>query len=166
MVVQFNKIKPKKFKGAAFMEEMISTAWKTAKDVEKDFRKTTKKWKKKPKWEVEVRPRNPAAAMGRRIVMTVVTYNIIYGYVDEGTKPHLITPKTKKALRWKPKGLARSATTGRFTSKAFVFAKYVNHPGFKGYGHSKRIAKRWKPIWYRRQTQAIARAAKRSGHKI
>jgi hypothetical protein len=38
--------------------------------------------------------------------------------VHEGTKPHKITPKNKKKLRW--------ANGGKFT-----FAKSVNHPGTK-----------------------------------
>jgi len=37
-------------------------------------------------------------------------------FLEEGTKPHIITPKNKKSLRWK-KG-----------NKEF-FAKKVNHPG-------------------------------------
>ena len=40
-------------------------------------------------------------------------------FVHWGTKPHLIRPKTKKALRWAgPNG--------------FVFASIVHHPGYKG----------------------------------
>ena len=36
-----------------------------------------------------------------------------------GTKPHRIYPKSKKALRWSGGG-------------AFAFAKWVNHPGYRG----------------------------------
>lgn len=36
-----------------------------------------------------------------------------------GTKPHRIYPKNKKALRWSSGG-------------AFHFAKWVNHPGYRG----------------------------------
>lgn len=40
-----------------------------------------------------------------------------YGpFVHEGTKPHAITPKSKKALRW-------------VSGSRFIFAKKVNHPG-------------------------------------
>lgn len=42
-----------------------------------------------------------------------------YGkFVEFGTPPHIIKPKTKEALRFKPKG-----------EKNFVFAKSVKHPG-------------------------------------
>ena len=45
---------------------------------------------------------------------------INYGaFVEYGTRPHTIKPKDKKALRWASGG-------------GFVFAKKVNHPGYKG----------------------------------
>lgn len=40
-------------------------------------------------------------------------------FVHWGTRPHLIKPSKKKALRW---------TSGN----RFVFAKFVKHPGYKG----------------------------------
>lgn len=57
--------------------------------------------------------------------------------VEEGTRPHLITPKTARALRW------GSGTSGRYVTSAsgrrryqsgqtsYSFAKYVKHPGTK-----------------------------------
>jgi hypothetical protein len=40
-------------------------------------------------------------------------------FVIFGTRPHVITPNKKKALRWVGPG-------------GFVFAKKVNHPGYRG----------------------------------
>jgi hypothetical protein len=40
-------------------------------------------------------------------------------FVVFGTRPHVITPNKKKALRWVGPG-------------GFVFAKKVNHPGYRG----------------------------------
>lgn len=40
-------------------------------------------------------------------------------FVHFGTAPHIIEPKSKKSLRWAGVG-------------GFVFAKRVNHPGYKG----------------------------------
>lgn len=40
-------------------------------------------------------------------------------FVHWGTKPHKIRPKDKKMLRWG-------------TGSAWMFAKVVNHPGYKG----------------------------------
>lgn len=41
-------------------------------------------------------------------------------FVHWGTRPHVIKPKNKKALRW-------AGANGRF-----MFAKAVSHPGYKG----------------------------------
>jgi hypothetical protein len=49
------------------------------------------------------------------------------GFVILGTRPHVIKPKNKKALRW-PAG-------GRF-----AFAKSVNHPGYRGDNYFVRAA--------------------------
>ena len=40
-------------------------------------------------------------------------------FVLFGTRPHVIRPKTKKALRWAG-------------ANGFIFAKIVNHPGYRG----------------------------------
>lgn len=40
-------------------------------------------------------------------------------FVNAGTRPHVILPKEKKALRW-------------VAGNRFAFAKKVNHPGYRG----------------------------------
>ena len=54
-----------------------------------------------------------------------------YGiFVHQGTKPHIIKPKTKRALRWVP-----------MAGNSFFFAKEVHHPGTKS---DPFYMKRWK----------------------
>lgn len=48
-------------------------------------------------------------------------------FVEFGTAPHKITPKTKKVLRWVDKDTGRT-----------VFAKEVNHPGTKPQPYMRR----------------------------
>jgi hypothetical protein len=59
-------------------------------------------------------------------------------FLELGTRPHIIRPKSKKALRWPAKGtattLAGRARTGAVRSLgrgAYAFAKLVHHPGTK-----------------------------------
>lgn len=40
-------------------------------------------------------------------------------FVHWGSRPHVIRPKNKKALRWA-------------SGNGFAFAKFVNHPGYRG----------------------------------
>lgn len=47
-------------------------------------------------------------------------------FLHDGTKPHIIRPKNRKALRWPSGG-------------GFAFAKQVNHPGYKGDPYFARI---------------------------
>lgn len=48
-------------------------------------------------------------------------------FVIFGTRPHRIYPKSKKALRWAGGG-------------SFKFAKFVNHPGYRGDNYMQRAA--------------------------
>jgi hypothetical protein len=69
-------------------------------------------------------------------------------FVHWGTKPHLIKPKNKKALRWAgPNG--------------WVFAQIVHHPGYKGdpylenarssvvRGFTRITSQAWDRVWRR-----------------
>lgn len=50
-------------------------------------------------------------------------------YVHEGTRPHVIVPRTKKALAFK--GHVAPNTVGK-SGMQLVFTRTVNHPGTKG----------------------------------
>ncbi len=67
---------------------------------------------------VERSIRTASARKGRTLSGTVYTV-LDYGvYLHQGTNPHVIEPRRKKALRWTDGG-------------AFVFARRVKHPGTK-----------------------------------
>ena len=155
--VRLKAIKPKPFNKNVFRLALIREGSKIAKDVEKDFIKTTKKWKKRPIWIRSVKHTD------KEIIVFVGTENKIYGYIDKGTKRHPIVPKKAEFLRFRG-----SSYRGRGRPRAsdYVYTKFVMHPGFKGYGHSKRIAKRWQPLTVARLDAALARAAKQSGHYV
>lgn len=56
--------------------------------------------------------------------------------VEFGTKPHIITPKTKKVLRWEAKVVSLLTKSGRPRKKPKIikearFARRVKHPGTK-----------------------------------
>lgn len=64
--------------------------------------------------------------------LTVATANYA-AYVERGTRPHEITPRAAKALRWaaSPAGARLTGTPRK--GAAVVFAKRVHHPGTKAY---------------------------------
>lgn len=63
-----------------------------------------------------------------------------YPFVTNGTRPHLITPKSRKVLRFSAGG-------------SIVFARSVNHPGTKPNKFDRRALEAIKPIIKARQEQ-------------
>ena len=51
--------------------------------------------------------------------------------VELGTRPHVIRPRNKKALRFAPGGSGVRLSGSPRTGSSVVFAKKVNHPGTK-----------------------------------
>ena len=105
-------------------------------EVKSEFVQTTAGWRTDVHFSVEV-------GLG---TVTVSTDNAIYGYVNNGTKPHLITPRRGKVLRF-------SGGSGT------LYRPRVAHPGTKPKRHSQRIAARWKGKLQGRLQAAISSAA-------
>jgi len=90
---------------------------------------------------------------------TISTSDEIWGYVDAGTRPHVIVAKRARVLRFATGGRPKTQP-GRITSgtgakgSAVVFRPRVNHPGTKARLFSQQIAKLW-----RRGTAPFIRAA-------
>ena len=136
--------------------------------MEKDFEKTVKAWSRKPKFEKIV-------SVDPDVEVLVGTDNKVYGYVNDGTRPHLIFPKKAKALsfRWGGKGSYRPKTKPRFIGSVpggptgpKVVRPYVQHPGTKAREFDKTIEKKWRSAFKRRMEKAMRSAAKASGHGI
>lgn len=165
---QIKEIKPARFKDKAFKDALRDAARQAAKDIEKDFKKTTETWKNKPKFERVV-------SVDPNVEVLVGTDDEIYGYVNDGTKPHPIFPNRAKALsfRWGGKGSYRAKTKPRVigstpggSSGPLVHFPYVQHPGTKARKFDQTIEKKWRAPFKRRMEQAMRRAAKASGHGI
>lgn len=110
-----------------------------AKAVKVDFDVTTQTWAKRPTFTIESEP-------GKR---TIATENEIYGYVNDGTRPHIIAPK-------KPGGvLAFGAPTSAKTAvrvigstsgskgSTQVRTRRVQHPGTDAREFDEVIKEKW-----------------------
>lgn len=115
----------------------------TAKNVQVDFKVVTQTWEHKPDFaEKDI-------SNGSQIGVEVSTDDAIFGYVEEGTRPHIITPKRARVLfipgvNYRPKtrpGYIGSNKGGR--DNTFVYTKLVRHPGTKAREFSQTIAKKW-----------------------
>lgn len=118
---------------------LTNTAEGIARAIKIDYQVTTQTWKKRPPFGIERKGLN----------REVFTDDEIYGYVDEGTKPHEIKPKRAKVLAfgggaYRPKTKVRViGSTGGGPSGDTVFSKGVHHPGTEAREFTEVIADKW-----------------------
>lgn len=163
--IAFKSIKPQRMKDKNLRLELLNEIRKVGTLISKDFGETVKTWDHKPKFEQVI------SLSGNQPAVLVATDDEIYGYVDEGTKPHIIKPKKAKVLHFMggytaktSPGVIGSGNGG--SSGGEVFSRGVKHPGTKARGFSKAIEKKWQNSFRRHMEEAMSRAAKKSGHSI
>ena len=137
------KITLTRFGGKSNSANLARAAIKTALDntaklVKSDFSATQRTWKKQKT--------EPIITNQGEDTRLVYVPNKIYGYVDLGTRPHVITPKRKPRLAFRSGFIAKtqpgvigSSAGGSFGG--YVYARQVRHPGNKPRLFSKTIAK-------------------------
>lgn len=161
-------VKPgKPFQSSIFRAEVTESANAIKRGMLADFKKTTETWNDKPTFDAKV---DSGAAVGG-VRIQIATDDPVYGYVDEGTKPHVIRAK-KGALAFRG-GKYRAKTRPRFIGSTsggargkMVYARAVHHPGTKKREFTKTIADKWKGDFQKEIKNALARAARRSGYGI
>lgn len=118
----------------------------TSEEARKEFEEATLKWKNKPKWikrPPKIRDRSvisyQVVAIGSDKVIKV------FGYVDKGTQPHIITPKKPGGMlvfnvgySAKTLPVANANVGTGMSTGALVRTQLVHHPGtepreFSGY---------------------------------
>lgn len=163
-VIQFKQIKPKRFQGSKAINILLGATRKAGNDIRKDFEETTKTWTNKPEFQVvyAVRPNGPEVLVG--------TDDKIYGYVNEGTKPHPIFPVRAKALRFQTGYVAKTVPGQLFSLAGGAFGDvvhrpYVMHPGTEARNFDDIIQKAWKSKFKTRIEQAMKEAAEATDHK-
>jgi hypothetical protein len=124
----------------------------------KSHEKIVKDWKNQPEFAARkyIRPDKIEIA-----VYPTGEHKLIWIYVDQGTRPHPITPKRAKFLKfewggpgsYEPKTLAKPARTvrggGRVVGGVTVYRKKVQHPGSEGRHFTETIAGDIKPDFKR-----------------
>lgn len=118
-----------------------------------DFKVTTQTWARKPDFEV-TEPDPYTRVIG--------TDNEIYGYVNDGTKPHLIVARNAKVLAFgvpsSPKTAPRViGSSAGSRGGTIVTRKAVRHPGTDAREFDETIAEKWEnqlPITMQRAIDA------------
>ena len=127
--------------GDQYLKAMQKAVYKSAGLVLKDFEATVRTWKHKPVFDLTI------TEQGGSYSVTAGTDDEIYGYVNNGTKPHQIKPKRSRYLRFSSgfKAKTRVGVIGSFQGGSFgsdIFSRGVMHPGFPGRQFAKKIAQR------------------------
>lgn len=113
----------------AVRQAFVGVLTDVGRETADDYRKTTKTWKRKPRFTVS----KPTSAAGV-ISIVVGTDNEIFRFIDEGTRPHLIVPRNAKVLAF-PSGFRAKTSPGVIGSSAggsfgnTRYARAVYHPG-------------------------------------
>lgn len=160
--LKLQSIKPKNMpKGKEYLQALEKSVQKTAGLVLRDLESTVKTWKHKPTFDVTI------THTGNDYAITASTDDKPFVYVEAGTKPHIITPKRSKYLRFSSgyKAKTRPNVINSYPGGAFgsdIFAKSVRHPGFPGRHFTKAIASRRQKTLEQETSQAIAIIARKA----
>lgn len=157
--VRIEPIRAKKsvFDTAKYKRAIENAGTQTAKAVQVDFNVTTRTWKHKPDFKIE--------HSGGKPIWDISTSDEIYGYVSEGTRPHVIKPRNARFLVFKQGGFRPKSRPGWIGSNVGSpatgetrVAKVVHHPGTEAREFAQAIAKKWKVEWPRQLARAIRAA--------
>lgn len=138
-----------------YMHAILGAYNKTINLIEHDLNNTKRTWNHKVDF------RTVQTAGTKHLTTTIGTDDKIYGFVNSGTKPHVIMPKRSKYLRFSSGyraktrvGIIGSQEGGSFGEDRF--AAKVQHPGFPGRKFTAIIKKRRQVTMNQEISHAIA----------
>ena len=169
-LVIMKSVKPSKLKGDMRLD-FLNAMRKMAREITADFQKTTATWDHKPKFEQQVSLTGPGP------VVLVGTDDLIYKFVDEGTKEHDIfagyyTGKSNKRVLVFPGTFTAKTVPGIIGSRAgskggeTVKRPFVHHPGTKARRFTEVIKGKWEKRFKSDMQDVMKQAARDSGHGV
>ncbi len=133
---------------------IVAAIEETVKEFEREFKKTTRTWKGKPKWVIRIR------VAYNRIMGECFTLSDIYRFVSGGTRVRYATMTPDFIAKTVPKWVGSRPGRGGLL---FVNKKRPR-PGIKGRQWPQTIGKQQFPYFQRRMTLVMQRVAAESGH--
>lgn len=156
-MIKLKPITPPKdtFDVSAYRRAIKQALDETARKVKQDFEKTTATWKDKPSFDIT------APGENERVIGTD---DATYGYVDDGTKPHVIVARGK-VLAFAPGAKAKTRPRvigsggGGGSGAVPIFRPRVQHPGSEAREFSETIGDQAEQELADRMQAAIDRVA-------
>lgn len=134
LTLRVKTIIPSRYNDPKLEARIQKEAKKLNKQIEADYNKLLK-WKKKLVFD------KTAEIDGRGVTSSVTTENEIFGYLDQGTKKHLVRPTRTRALHWKAP--PRSGRRGRPRRQTDAFSKGHWVSGIQARRYVDQIYKMW-----------------------
>ena len=159
-IVEIKPIIPTKYKPLQLDTIVKRIVAEEVVEVRTDYEKTTRSWDHKPIFVIQWNKDRTGATVG--------TDSDIFGWVEQGTKPHIIRPKGNYPLRFmtgfRPKTRVMSINSypgSKGTTP--VAARVVRRPGTKARKFTPVILRAHKRMFAKRLQQEITRMSKQSG---
>ena len=137
-MIKFVKVRRLKLNSDKMVRAIENSLTGAAHAAKIDFDVTTQTWKNRPQFTIQTFP-------GRRIVSTD---DLIYKFVDAGTKPHEINPVRAPFLIFQ--GNYQAKTTPRViasnpggASGPTIMTIHVDHPGTEARNFAETIKEKW-----------------------
>jgi hypothetical protein len=168
--VLFRQIRARLINWQAFYDEIAHTMDAEVKtDLLAYFERVTKSWRNAQTFKAT-----------RKITKEQMTVSVkpvgasakIWEYVSQGTRPHIIRPKNKRALRFEWGGYGsykpKTTTSGGYQGPGVVvggktvFRMEVKHPGNKARNFERHIARWYAPQFRRTMDAAVKRGLRKA----
>jgi hypothetical protein len=138
-----------------FVRDIQRRATNTRNQIKRDFEGTTRHWKTPVVFQISKKK------TGDSYTFTAFTDNEIYGYVNDGTDPHVIRAKNAPYLVFTVGGVAKTSVNSIKSGKGsrgsqWVSKKEVKHPGTKARKFDEKIAQRFKDRWVKESNEALS----------
>jgi hypothetical protein len=160
MPVRLEAIVPKQlFKLPLVRAEMFMEMGRQIDIIDRMYGATYRSWSHKPQFKKAFR------TAVNFLEAKVSTIDVIYAWVDDGTKPHAIIPKRSPLLvfpsSFTPKTNPRIIGSRRGSKSGSAFASHVAHPGTRPRNFTKEIVKRRAAPYVKQMQAAIKRGVTR-----
>lgn len=162
-MVSFKAIKPHTFNAhKSIRTHLMKAVNDTLALAEKDFKRTTRTWETDVQFIV-----NKAHVVGSDVRGSAGTDNKIYGYVNHGTRAHMIYPRRARVLRFSSGYRAKTRfrtlnSTSGGASGAAVYARGVRHPGSAARQFDVAIAELRQPDFVNAVSEAMVKGTQGS----
>lgn len=162
--LRFKVIQPRALNTARMRSVLTKALHEAAEDIRRDFERTTSTWNHKPAFKVI------NTSTRDRLSERIETDDPIYTMLSVGTRPHIIRPRTARALSFRGGPYTAKSVPGTLAARSGgssggqVAVKFVMHPGTKARNFPETVAREWRKKFPDRMQDALNKAAKASGN--